>query len=146
MQVGMTLGAAVIGGATVWLAQGHSLKILPEDISYADLIAVLLTAVSLIVGIFGVVMAILAIWGYSHFKLVVTEASDKTAREVAEQIAKEHVSQDLADGKTRQFISQLVEEHMRNLEDPRYIAWREQRSKEAQLLNELDEDERPGGE
>lgn len=126
---------AILGGGVVWLLQGHTLYLLPQDMSYADLIAIILTAVSLMVGIFGVVMAILAIFGYRHFKGVVQKASIESARDVA----RAHVVQDLSQGGARRLIEQLVADFLETAtQDGRFADWAEERRREKAQMNDID--------
>lgn len=59
---------ALIGGAVVWLGQKGSFNLVPVGMSYPDLAATLLAAVGTIVAIFGGVLALAALWGFSQLK------------------------------------------------------------------------------
>jgi phosphate/sulfate permease len=104
MAVFKTLAAAAVGGligaGLLWLFQGNSLRLVPGNMSYAELSAIILSAVSVLVTILGVVVAILAIWGYSHFK------------NIAENSAKSHVAAEMEDGSLRKHLESSVTEFM----------------------------------
>lgn len=59
---------AIIGGAMVWIGQAGSFSLRPVGMSYADLAATLLSAVGVIVAIFGGVLALAALWGFNQLK------------------------------------------------------------------------------
>ncbi|WP_119254561.1 hypothetical protein [Shinella zoogloeoides] len=73
----------------------------PEDLqsvtmSYADLAAIMLGAVSVIVTVLGVGIAVLALWGYAQFK------------QSAAKAAHDHVDDELKAGVLRDQISHLI--------------------------------------
>lgn len=77
----------LLGGALIWIGQNGSFQLRPMDMSYADLAATLLSAVGVIIAIFGGVLAIGALWGFNQLKRdAVTAAADAGTREVREQI------------------------------------------------------------
>ena len=85
--MGVALLGATIGGGVVWLGQTGSFHLRPVEMSYADLAATLLTAVGVIVAIFGGVLALAAIWGFSQLKQDAIRAAERAAlKEVKEQI------------------------------------------------------------
>jgi hypothetical protein len=90
------LVGGLLGASLIWILQGHSFHLVPQEMSYADLSATLLAAVSALVTILGVGVAILAIWGYSHFK------------GIAQSSAKEHVNAEITDGTLRGEIHAAV--------------------------------------
>lgn len=90
------LAGGFLGAALLWIFQGHSFRLIPGEMSYADLSAVMLSAVSVLVTILGVVVAILAIWGYSHFK------------GIAEDSARGHVSSEMENGKLKEHLESTV--------------------------------------
>jgi len=78
------LGAVIGAGLMGFIGTG-SLK--SGDMSYADLAAVLLAAVGVIVAIFGGVLAIAAFWGFQQMKQeAVRTSTDAAMTEVREQI------------------------------------------------------------
>lgn len=78
---------AVVGGVTVWIGQVGSFHLEPVGMSYADLAATLLTAVGVIVAIFGGILALAAIWGFNQLKRdAVTAAENAGSTEIREQI------------------------------------------------------------
>jgi hypothetical protein len=60
--------SAAVGAGLMWLFQGHSLEVLPSKMSYADFVAVLLTALSALVAILALIFAIFALWGWAQFR------------------------------------------------------------------------------
>lgn len=124
-----------VGGVVVWLVQGNTFYLMPQSMSYSDLVAVLLTAVSLIVAIFGVVMAILAIWGYRNFKNVVRNASLTRA----EEVVKTMVTEDLRSGGARAMIEARVADFLDNgIREGLFAQWAEDRRRELERMNDLD--------
>ncbi|QBB71015.1 hypothetical protein ELE36_12015 [Pseudolysobacter antarcticus] len=134
------IGAGAFGGIVVWVGQGRSLQISPMSVSYPDLIAVLLTAVALIVAIFGVVMAILAIFGYRHFKGVVERASKTSAEEVVTKTAKELVVEEINSEKVKQLIISEVGRIIESEKSGTVSAWLKERERQQNALNEIDHD------
>lgn len=85
--IGSTLLGGLIGGTVVWIGQSGSFRLIPADMSYSDLAAVLLAAVGVIVAIFGGVLALAAIWGFTQLKRdAVTAAEVAGASEIKQQI------------------------------------------------------------
>jgi hypothetical protein len=79
-------GAVVGALVTSFLQNGH-VNVVPADISYPDLAAILLSAVGVIVAIFGGVLAIAAFWGFEQMKReAVRGASQAALGELKEQI------------------------------------------------------------
>ncbi|RYD94538.1 MAG: hypothetical protein EOP50_09345 [Sphingobacteriales bacterium] len=80
-------GSATIGALVTSYAQNGHLNIIPADISYPDLAATLLSAVGVIVAIFGGILAILAFWGFEQMKRdAVRGATQAALAELKEQI------------------------------------------------------------
>jgi len=95
-----TLLGGAVGGALVWFVQTNSFHLVPVGMTYTELAATLLSAVSVLVTILGVFVALLAIWGYSQFK------------SFAQSAAKEHVGSQLKDGEIRTHIEGVVEKFL----------------------------------
>lgn len=134
----LSCAAGISGGAFVWLFQGHSIKIRPEGMTYAELAAVLLAAASVMVAVFGVSMAVLALWGYRQFKRVAKGASSDIAREVASK----EVLNELREGAAGNLIDQKVLEAMDEvLSSGKFDAWREEREAERKRHTDLDKEE-----
>jgi hypothetical protein len=106
MRIFWVIAAAVVGGLTgasaLWLFQGNSLALVPEKMTYAELCAVMLSAVSVLVTILGVVVAIIAFWGYAHFK------------GIAETTARDHVNEQMAKGTLREELETSVTRFMQH--------------------------------
>lgn len=82
-----------------------TLRISPDkldgiNMSYTDLVAILLTATSTIITILGVFVALLAIWGYSQFEKMTKEASTR------------HLERLLQSGKFRDEVDQTILTHV----------------------------------
>lgn len=107
----------------------------PIGMTYADLAAVLLTAVSVIVAVFGVLMALLALWGYRHFKDVAKSASESMAMKVA----RDEVEREMREGTAGRLIDQKVFEAMESADGGRYEAWKESREEERQKFGDLEQ-------
>ena len=106
--------------------------------TYAELAAVLLAAASVMVAVFGVSMAVLALWGYRQFKRVAKVASSDIAR----QVASKEVLNELREGAAGNLIDQKVLQAMDEvLRSGKFDAWREEREAERKRHTELDEEE-----
>jgi Na+-transporting methylmalonyl-CoA/oxaloacetate decarboxylase gamma subunit len=146
-ELGFCLLAGAIGGGAVWIGQGRSLHIKPSEISYSDLISILLTAVAVLVAIFGVVMAVLAIFGYQHFKTVVEKTSKASAEEIASKTAKNIADEKLNSDEVKQLIVMAVATRIADAEkDGTLAAWAIEQRKQQAALNEVDEDHGGGDE
>lgn len=78
-----------MGAAFILLTQRGSFSLLPEKTTYLDLAAVLLGAVSVIVAVFGGVLALLALWGFKQLKTdAISAAALAGTAEVKEQVEK----------------------------------------------------------
>lgn len=93
--------SAIIGGLLASYAQTRHLNVSPLNMSYPDLAAVLLSAVGVIVAIFGGILAILAFWGFEQMKRdAVRGATEAALNELKEQIE---------NGPTRDYILAEIE-------------------------------------
>ena len=93
--------SAIIGALVTSYAQAGHLNVIPADISYPDLAAVLLSAVGVIVAIFGGVLAILAFWGFEQMK--------RDAVRGATQAALDELKERIENGPTRDYILTEIE-------------------------------------
>lgn len=104
--IGMIIGIAVT------ISSIFLIKIVPASVkqyqmSYADLSAILLTAVSILVTILGIVVAILAFWGY------------RTILKTAKQSAKDHIEAKLeVQGDLRIHIEDIASGLVKDLVPP----------------------------
>ncbi len=94
-------GSAAIGALVTCYAQTGHLNVIPADVSYPDLAAVLLSAVGVIVAIFGGVLAILAFWGFEQMK--------RDAVRGATQAALDELKEQIENGSTRDYIVTEIE-------------------------------------
>ena len=122
MPASRTVAAAVAGGAVgatlIWIFQGNALRLVPEKMTYAELTAVMLAAVSVLVTILGVVVAILAVWGYSNFKgIAESSARLQVSNEIESGRLKGHLEESVTSFMQREFadagkLRRLLEEQI----------------------------------
>lgn len=132
----VALLAGSMGGLTVWIFQGHSLEIVPDEVSYTELAAVLLTAVSVLVAVFGVVVALLAVWGYRNFRRVAKSAAEIIAREVASA----EVVKEMREGAAGSVIDEKIFGALDAMKNGKYEVWREERDAQTARMNALDQE------
>lgn len=89
-------GSAIAGALFTSYAQTGRLYIIPGNISYPDLAAILLSAVGVIVAIFGGVLAIAAFWGFEQMK--------REAVRGATQAALDELKEQIENGKAKDYI------------------------------------------
>lgn len=86
VRVGWAFVGAVIGAAFVLFVKNGSFAINAGTMKYEDLAAVLLSAVGVIVTAFGVILAILAFWGFRQMKAEAIKAAEAAGtQEVRDQ-------------------------------------------------------------
>jgi hypothetical protein len=88
--------SAAAGALITSYAQTGHLYVVPANISYPDLAAILLSAVGVIVAIFGGVLAIAAFWGFEQMK--------REAVRGATQAALSELKEQIENGTTRDYI------------------------------------------
>lgn len=104
-------GVGILVGVIFAVCAVVGLRISPGSksdtvISYADLAALMLSAVSVIVTVLGVGIAVLALWGYAQFK------------QSAAAAAHDHVDDELKNGELRKLVADLmVAEVTRQMDD-----------------------------
>lgn len=126
--------SALMGACMLWLFQGHSLRILPEAMSYADFVAILLSALSVLVTVLGLALAFFAIWGWTQFQ--------KNVKAVVNKATPIYVAQELREGGARQVLDELVIKFFRSeLAKPGVAeAWDAERKRRNEELEGLDDD------
>jgi hypothetical protein len=97
--------AAIVGGAVVWVLQGHTFQVVPGSMSYSDLVAIILSAISALMAIFGIGLAVITIWGISQFRRGVE------AKIV--EITPGFLVEEMKTGGSRQVLDNLVVEFFR---------------------------------
>lgn len=111
--------AGAIGGGLVWVLQVGSLVISPAGMQYADLAAVMLGAVAVLLAIFGLFLAVFAIWGYSQFRSIVEGAATRHAsqsikegelKELVEEKALQFMEVSFESGKLREILEDRVDQ------------------------------------
>jgi ABC-type transport system involved in cytochrome c biogenesis permease subunit len=91
------IGAALITN----YAQNGQINLMPANMSYADLAAILLSAVGVIVAIFGGLLAIAAFWGFEQMK--------RDAVRGATQAALQELKERIENGPTKDYITSAIE-------------------------------------
>ena len=92
--------------AKVTLTSGESVEI---NMEYHDLAAILLTSVAVIVTVFGVIVGILAVFGFRDIKeSAIDSAKDAAVIEVKRQISEDGDPEKVGDGELRDFIEASV--------------------------------------
>lgn len=135
------VSGGIVGGAIVWLAQGHSLSLKPVGMSYADFAGILLTAASLIVAVAGIAVALLGLWGYTQFTKIVAEGTKRSVIEIAPGL----LAEELRDGASKQVLIALVAQYLVDAADPGVgTALSEGREHDIAMVKELDSDDRGG--
>ncbi|MFY2764641.1 hypothetical protein [Arenimonas sp. MALMAid1274] len=125
---------AFLGAVLLWLFQGHSLRVLPGEMSYSDFVAIILSALSLLVTVLGLGLAFFAIWGWTQFQ--------KNVKTVVNKAMPVYVAQELKEGGARQVLDDLVIKFFRSeLAKPGVAeAWDAERKRRIEELEALDDD------
>jgi hypothetical protein len=79
----LSLGVSggLIGAGAMWLWQNGRLRLAPLGMTYAELAATLLGAVSVLLAILGLFLAAIAILGFAQFRGLVRKSATATARD-----------------------------------------------------------------
>lgn len=95
--LGVLLGAMIVVSTlfSIDFKPGNTEEV---SVTYADLAAIVLTAVAVLVAVMGVGMAILAFWGYTSLKTAVVKA------------AEDQLKQELRSGTLRKVLEDRVDE------------------------------------
>lgn len=132
--------AAIVGGTCsgvfIWIFQGHTLEIVPQQISYPDLIAVLLTGVGLLLSVVGLAVAFIAIYGFRHFKKTAETVATSKAQIIAVDRLQTFLGGEEASMLINAQVRTLVVEILEN--KGTYSAWNREASAEAAKMDELD--------
>lgn len=152
---------AVLGGLVVWLTQGHTLRVVPDQMSYADLAAVLLAVAALFLGAIGLIVAIVAIWGFKYFKQVAVSSARRAAHEKvaselkagdakalvieeARRVAQQRIEEEIRDGSTRRYLDSKVNDAIAKALSENALIGGElaaKRNDEAEKFRDLDQQE-----
>ena len=73
------IAGAAVGGVFVGIYLACSLDIQPAGVTYPDLIAVMLTGISILLAVVGLGLAALALLGWSTFKSITEKAAGEAA-------------------------------------------------------------------
>ena len=122
--------SGAIGAALMWVFQGHTLRVIPGSMSYADFVALILSALSALLALLGIALAIAAIWGWAEFKnRIDSKVNDLTPGLLETQ---------LREGEARELITNLVGQMFR-IELAKAEEAERERERTAEELDELDE-------
>ena len=80
-----------------------------SEISYADMSAILLAAVAVIVTVLGVVVAILSLWGFRNIKASSIDAATTVSNEIATKVAEREVGKSINEVAKKE-IARLIDE------------------------------------
>lgn len=130
------LASAVIGGAVVWLLQGYTLRIQPADMSYSDFVAIILSAISALVAVFGLGLALFTIWGVSQFR--------KGVEAKIVEITPVFLAREFESGGSRQILDNLVVEFFKaELASPGMAeAWAAEKARQNASFDDVDAEQR----
>ena len=124
------LGGAV-GGGVVWAIQSGSFSLQPGSLTFEQLASLLLASATLLVTALGVGVGIVALWGYSQFKTLVTDSAQRAAVRM--------VDEDLKGGELRRHTELVVTTFLqKGFSDGTLLALLEARREEAARLAQLD--------
>jgi hypothetical protein len=102
-----TLLGGVVGSALVLFLQAAELRIV-ATMDYEDLAAVLLSAVGVIVAVFGAGLAILAFWGFSQLRKEAIKASVSAARSQVDELIREEIASAEMERRIRNRVDEIV--------------------------------------
>ena len=130
--------SAAAGAALMWIFQGHSLRMLPSEMSYGDFVAILLAAISTLVAVIGIAFAIFALWGWAQFR--------KGVESRINEITPAFLAKELQVGAARRVLEQLVIDFFSSeLAKPGMAeAWAAETKRRQEELKELDQDATEG--
>lgn len=80
--------AFALFAACLWFVVSRGIESPGNSWKYSDLITVLLTAISALLAVLGIIIAILALWGYRTIR----QASEEQARHTARRVAKQEMA------------------------------------------------------
>ena len=116
------IAGTLFGGGVVWVTQAVELRVHALNISYFDLAAVLLTAVAVIVTIFGGVLALAAIWGFQQLKrdaiaAAVSAGSHEVKGQIDQGALKDYIKEQIAALTEEEFSSTRMEDRIKHRVD-----------------------------
>jgi hypothetical protein len=103
-----TLLGGVIAAAFVLFLQGAGIKLTGGKMSFEVFAGVLLTAVAVIVAVFGAGLAILAFWGFSQLKKESIKASVSAARQQVDRLIREEIASPEMEQRIRHRVDEIV--------------------------------------
>lgn len=84
------LGIPVIGWELLRIVPG-SITTVPSP-TYAELTAIILTAVTVVLAVLAIIVAILAVWGYQSIKTEASNAADRAVKSTVESVVAKHAT------------------------------------------------------
>lgn len=90
---------AIIGGFVVWMIGGRELHVVPLGVSYGDLAAIALTAVTVLLAVFALACAFAALYGYREFMKrsasIAAAVAEKKTAEAVEAVVESYLDRNL---------------------------------------------------
>lgn len=131
--VACCLVAGIVGGAAVWFGQTAEFAVAPAGMAYEDLIAVMLTGISILLAAISVGLAVLAFLGWTTFKGVTQKAAGTAALE--------HIRSEKGSDEIRKVVElKALIFLQQGLRDGSLMALAEQRNRDEDVLRQVDED------
>lgn|GEM_PF-4200063 len=87
------IGVPVIGWALVRIVR-HSPDSTAPNPTYAELVTILLTGVTIVLAVLAAIIAILAVWGYQSIKGEAASAADRAVKTTVEAVVAKHANDD----------------------------------------------------
>lgn len=97
----LTTAVALVVYVNLW---PHQLK--PNGMTYQELVAIILTALGVMLAVLALGVALLAVWGFTTFQ------------QMTKDTARDYVSNDIEKGQLRRHLEKLVTEHMKKESGP----------------------------
>lgn len=127
------LAAGIIGGGAVWFGQTARWSLAPADMAYHDLVAVILTAISILLAALSIGLAVMAFWGWTTFKGITQKAAGSAALD--------HIKSEAGASEINRILElKAVIFLQEKLRDGTLLALAEQRNREEDVLSEVDAD------
>jgi type III secretory pathway component EscU len=108
VRVMSALIGGVLGGAAVFFLQSGHLNLKPATMTFEQFAGILLTAVAVIVAVFGAGLAILAFWGFRQLKQASIEASVKMAKDQVDEIIRQEISSPEMEQRIRNRVDEIL--------------------------------------
>lgn len=103
-----TLLGGILGAAFVLVLYGASVVVTDGDMKFEVFAGILLTAVAVIVTVFGAVLAVLAFWGFSQMKRDSTRAAVNTAKRQVDTLIREEIASPEMERRIRNRVDEIA--------------------------------------